>query len=375
MQAVQSLASDHFRLLDVRGASDPPLLSPSKITNWNTRFEVLGWLVDTAQGLTVTSPPHKRLKLRLLLAEWPPTRIYASAKQVSHLAGFLTHISFAVPRGSFFVHRLLASVGMPRIAAGDHFAGRMANPGRRVALGPEFHADLEFWRWFVFSRVRRDVVGADVSFAGAPGTTYVVLGRVKKRRPGILSRNRCLPGRYDLTAQEQPRCCGSCKSVRGVDDLSINVLELLGMVVSAFVLVSSCADRPSATGEIVLCCGETTRPRCIGCGGVEGGGWNRVSVPSCVSSALSKCHLDGISRRRMFVVSTTLPPTVSLAGITAPFLIFLRAVRPNVPWQVQELGTIGISLCTSVLASDSCDTPLRPRLNELIWGIDILAHG
>ena len=59
------------------------------------------------------------------------------------------HISFAVRPGSFFVHRLSASAGMPRIAADDHYAGRMANSGRRVALGPEFHADLEFGRWFV----------------------------------------------------------------------------------------------------------------------------------------------------------------------------------------------------------------------------------
>ena len=72
MRAVQSLASDHFRVLGVRGASDPPLLSASKITNWNTRLDVLGWWVDTA-AFTVTAPPHNRLKLRLLLVEWPPT--------------------------------------------------------------------------------------------------------------------------------------------------------------------------------------------------------------------------------------------------------------------------------------------------------------
>ena len=50
-----------------------------------------------------------------------------------------------------------------------------------------------------------------------------------------------------------------------------------------------------------------------------------------------------------------------------------RAVLPNIPWQVRDLGTIGISLCNSVLTSDSCDTPLRPRPNELIWSI--LEHG
>ena len=95
----------------------------------------------------MTLPPHKRLKLQSLLAEWPRSRTCASAKQASQLAGSLMHTSFAVRLGSFFVHRLLASVGMPRIAAGDDFAGRTATPG--VALGPEFRADLEFWRWFV----------------------------------------------------------------------------------------------------------------------------------------------------------------------------------------------------------------------------------
>ena len=51
----------------------------------------------------------------------------------------------------------------------------------------------------------------------------------------------------------------------------------------------------------------------------------------------------------------------------------LCAGRPNIPWLVRDLGTIGISLCNSGLASDSCDTPLRPRLNELISGV--LEHG
>ena len=104
--------------------------------------------MDT-EALTVTLPPYTILKLHALIAEWPPSRMSASAKQVSQLAGFLMHISFAVRLGSFFVHRLLASGRMPRIAAGVEFADLMANPGRRVALGSEFHGDLELWRWFV----------------------------------------------------------------------------------------------------------------------------------------------------------------------------------------------------------------------------------
>ena len=61
------------------------------------------------------------------------------------------------------------------------------------------------------------------------------------------------------------------------------------------------------------------------------------------------------------------------SGHRGSVLYNLCAVRPNIPWQVRELGTIGIFLCTSVLVSDACNTPLRPRLNELIWGI--LEHG
>ena len=135
---MQSLASDHFSLLGERGVSVPPLLSTSKITDWDTRLEVLGWIID-AEALTVTLPSRKRLKLRSLLAEWPPSRASASARQVSKLAGFLMHVSFAVRPGLFFV---------PRVASGAGFAYRMPDPGRRVALGPEFHGDLEFWRWF-----------------------------------------------------------------------------------------------------------------------------------------------------------------------------------------------------------------------------------
>ena len=164
------------------------------------------------------------------------------------------HISFAVRPSSFFVHRLLSLVGMPGIAAGDHFAGRMANPVRRVALGPEFHADLEFWRWFV-----DEVVDARDGVLSAP--MYHLLERPARRTlfsdaSKIAVRGYCLETgvywRYDLTAQEQSRFCGSSTYVRGVDDLSVNVLERLGMVVSAFFLVSSCADRPSATGDCAL---------------------------------------------------------------------------------------------------------------------------
>ena len=91
----------------------------------------------------MTLPSPRRLKLRVILSEWPPSPASASAKQVSQLVGFLMHVSFAFRPGSFFVHRMLAAVGMLRITADAEYACRTVIPGRRVALGTEFHVDLE----------------------------------------------------------------------------------------------------------------------------------------------------------------------------------------------------------------------------------------
>ena len=145
-RAVQSLASDHFRLLGIRGPNDPPLLSKEKKknTNFTTRLEVLGWILDTQQ-LTVTMPPQKQQKLGRVLREWPAPRTSATARQVSELTGFLIHVCFALRPGKFFVGRLLAAVGMRQSAV---FPSRVSDPNRRVVLGPLFHDDLEFWRWF-----------------------------------------------------------------------------------------------------------------------------------------------------------------------------------------------------------------------------------
>ena len=66
--------------------------------------------------------------------------------------------------------------------------------------------------------------------------------------------------RYDLDAGERYRFCGSSKPVTGENDMSINVLELLGMDVSALVLVSPCAERPAALGDCVCYVATTKQP-------------------------------------------------------------------------------------------------------------------
>ena len=152
-----------------------------------------------------------------------------------------------------------------------------------------------------------------------------------------------------------------------MDCISIKVLELLGTVESAWVLVSSCAERPSATGDCVLLRGDNEAAvqwvrRCRGGKEPRSGALMRFLGVLELSSGW---HFDAKHVRGIF--------NVAADGISrwdrASVLLNLRSVRPDVPWQVRDLGAVGTSLCTSALASDSCEAPLRPRLNALIRGI------
>ena len=62
--------------------------------------------------------------------------------------------------------------------------------------------------------------------------------------------------RYDFTADEQARFCGSSRAVESMDDTSIIVLKLLGMVISAWVLVGLFEDLPTQADDCVLLRGD-----------------------------------------------------------------------------------------------------------------------
>ena len=208
----------------------------------------------------VTLPSHRRFKLQNLLADWPSSRTSASVRGRCRSSLASLHMSpLLCVRGGFYVNRLLASVGMPRISAGANCCFRTANPERRLILGPKFQGDLEFRRWF-------DEQGLNAHGGTLSAPTYHLLERPSQRTVFFYVASKNAPGgfcletgvywRYNLDAWEPSHFCGSSKSVAGESDILINVLELLGMVVSAWVLEFPCAEHPAALGDCVLLRGD-----------------------------------------------------------------------------------------------------------------------
>ena len=78
---MQSTVSDHLRLLRRRGPNDPPLLSTKYITNFETRLEVLGWILETKK-LTVSMTLCKLEMVQFLLGEWSVSHQTATFRYV-----------------------------------------------------------------------------------------------------------------------------------------------------------------------------------------------------------------------------------------------------------------------------------------------------
>ena len=161
-------------------------------------------------------------------------------------------------RGRSSCSVFLASIGMPRITAGADFACHTADPGRRVVLGPEFHGDLKLWRLFVAEglHVRRDSLSATMCHLLERPARCTLFSDASETAIGGFCLETGVYWRYELEPAEQSRFCGWSKAIAGENDISINVFALLGMAVSAWVLVSPCAGRPSATSDCVLLRGD-----------------------------------------------------------------------------------------------------------------------
>ena len=208
--------------------------------------------------MTISVPLEKLERLRDTLSEWSPDRVVASEEELRSLIGRLLHSCEVVRPGKYFVRRMLIQVGLPPVrawSATNHASHTRAASSPRIHLGPEFHADASFGRLLVAgglgSPAGRLSTPLYRSFLQPPTFTFEV------RRLGRCHGGYFLgpePGsgvwwRFEFDDDVRARLRAT---VGDWNDLSINVLELLGMVVTAWIFITQSEARPSYARDAIL---------------------------------------------------------------------------------------------------------------------------
>ncbi|CAB1109801.1 unnamed protein product [Ectocarpus sp. CCAP 1310/34] len=153
------------------------------------------------------------------------------------------------------------------------------------------------------------------------------------------------------------------------DDLSMNVFELLGMVMTAWALTVHAGDRPEYPGQSVLMRGDNMSAvhwvnKCRGAKEPRSGALMRMM--GCLEMRnewrFRAKHIKGLAN--------TLANGISRwkhDEITAK----LRSYRPDICWQEQHLGQEALDLTSAVLDSSSSDDQLQSRLNAVTRQVEI----
>ena len=163
--------------------------------------------------------------------------------------------------------------------------------------------------------------------------------------------------RYDfdenLRARVRPK-------VFGRDDLSINLLELLVMTVTAWAFTVQAATSPDYPGASIFMRGDNSSGvhwvnRCRGDRELRSGAVMRMM--GCVEMRSGWCfrakHVKGVVNTLADGMSRWDRDFISAK---------LTAFRPDVNWQEQILREAGIGLITNVVASNTSADQLRTRL-------------
>ena len=321
--ASQSLAADHIRLFGPGEAGEVPILAPKKSTDWDTVIKALGYTVDTHSGRIATTPERVDVIRSALETDWPSNRKQASVQDILSIAGKLWNLTYVIRAGRYFVWQLLRVTGLHTPAS------RRARTQRVVGLGREFHGDIAIWKW---------VLGQPLAREGESLTAPFLL-HVKR-----------LPSRLYLSDASFDAIGGYCPELkifwrytisptlsaelkrkalaRETSDITINLLELGGMFMAAWVVQMVLKDKPQGEGQSVLMRGDSAVSWTNRCGGSRDRrasllmrlmgrmeiacGWCHVAkhIPG-----RENCLADGISRWDEDLIATNIEKLTKDSGL------------------------------------------------------------
>ena len=379
IKASQSYASDCHRLLGSRASGEPPLLSRAKITSWDTRQDMLGWTIDT-KAMTISVPQEKVAKLRELLRAWPADRKTASVKEVRSLLGRLLHLSEVVRPGKFFIRRILNQLGLAPLQGGAGSSRDVAIGGRQnrsiVRLTREFHDDLAFWTLILDMSTGPDGVTRLESplfcrFLQPPSRILV------SDASGDSMGGYCLESGlwWRIDFDEDVRARRRTK-VNSRDDLSMNVFELLGMVMTAWALTVHAGVVPDYPGQSVLMRGDN-QSACYWVNRARGAKEPRSGALMRMLGCLEMRNGWQFKAKHLKGLANTLADGISRWS-RDEIADKLLSLRPDIPWQEQRLGQEAVDITSAVLAPSSSENQLRLRLRTItsqVSGLGALSVG
>ena len=220
--ASSSLASHHVRLFGPGDDGVTPILVPKKSTDWDTTIDALCFTINS-HILRISSTREKTGAIkRLLFEHWPASRQQEKAREVLSPAGKLWNLTYVVRADRY-------SCGGSLRLTGLHDSHDQKHQNHTLSLGREFHADVLFWGWAIDQELRQvgETLNAkrhylsDARFEAVGG--YCVERRVYWRYD--------LPEELTAELKRKAELSESCT-------VTINLLELLGMVVTAWVIWS-----------------------------------------------------------------------------------------------------------------------------------------
>lgn len=372
----KSLASIHHLLLGERGEGQEPVLSHKKTTDWAPQMEVLGYAVDT-EAMTIGLPVAKVQGIREVLVRWPPTRKSATVGEVLSLAGKLHHAAYVIRPARYFVHRLLQLTnlhlnGSERAGGGEAWGRfrKKKEKNRKLKLTSEFSAEVGWWRWYL---------GRQDSKKGERITSpaFNVVKQIPTRRwfcdaslgvMGGLCAVKRVFYRMNLPEEVVRRTLKHNSSAEG-DFISINLLEVVAAVLTAFVMIKLRGDRPKREGEAVLIRADNSATvtwigRCKG--GTKG--MARVGAVMRMMGALEieggfcfqAKHIPG--KENKLADGITRWPEEQVYDN-------LMRESPGTPWQVHELGDGTRRIFTEILREATHLEELQSRLARIIRGL------
>jgi len=327
-----------------------------------TKLVVLGWEIDTV-AMTIAAPVAKLADTFDMLRQWPAERGTASEKDVRKLIGKLLHLCTVVRIGRFFVRRMLLLLGLA--PEESHKFGK-GSGARQITLGVEFHADLAFWRMLIEGELgsARGKFCAPLIRSFPQPPAYMLWSDASgDAMGGWFLEHGADSGiwwRYDFSTEVRSRFR---EKIHGRDDLSINVLELLGMVVGAWVFIVQAKTKPAYARDSVRMRGDNSSAvgwvnRCKA--GKEPRSGALMRILGCLEMG-SDWHFDS---QHIAGSQNTIADGISRWAYDS-INDRLHDAHPNVSWREQVLEPKALELCTKVLDASSSATLLRSRLREL----------